>query len=381
MFVGEQAGEGVDRASLELPDNQDQLISAVADANPNTTVGDDRPGRLCDAVAEQGQVSALHGVPRRGVRLVGSGPAVRRREPVGKLAVTFPASETQENGTNDKSVYPGLPAQDHPVTNGSDDPQNQSDDVHQIANVFYKDGLDVGYRYYVSNHLDPLFRFGYGLSYTSFAERVVGVIRTGNGDVILDVKVTNTGPRDGKQVVEGYVGDPQGTGEPALQLKAFEKVSVAAGQSTIAHLGFAPRAFAYWSDRATARFPNGQWKVDPGTYSLNIATDADRQDIVDRVRVHVPRMTLDPTSFANDQAEPVIEPTLSRRRRATAVTLQAATADDGPAAGSIQYQLDGSHWQTYGGPIRLPHGHRRHTLSYRVIDEYQNSGPVDTVRW
>ena len=268
VFVGEQAGEGVDRASLELPGNQDQLISAVADANPNTTVVMIGPGAYAMPWLSKVKSVLFMGYPGG---VFGSSAAdllFGAANPSGKLAVTFPAGETQENGTNDKSVYPGLPAQDHPVTNGSDDPHNQSDDVHQIANVFYKDGLDVGYRYYVSTHLDPLFRFGYGLSYTSFAERVVGVHQDGNGDVILDVKVTNTGPRDGKQVVEGYVGDPQGTGEPALQLKAFEKVSVAAGQSTIAHLGFAPRAFAYWSDRGTARFPNGQWKVDPGTYSL-----------------------------------------------------------------------------------------------------------------
>lgn len=99
----------------------------------------------------------------------------------------------------------------------------------------YSEGLEVGYRWYTANHVAPLFTFGYGLSYTSFGEKILGVRPDGRGGVTVNVDVRNTGRWSGTQLVELYVKDPAASGEPSQQLKGFQRIALPAGGSRVVH--------------------------------------------------------------------------------------------------------------------------------------------------
>ncbi len=128
-------------------------------------------------------------------------------DPSGHLPVTFPTSLSQ---------VPASTAAQWPGQNGT---------------VQYSEGIDVGYRWYDSQGLTPLFPFGYGLSYTSFSfsNLKIGSLVAG-GAATVSATVTNTGSRAGADVAQLYVTDPSASGEPPRQLEGFARVSLAAGR-------------------------------------------------------------------------------------------------------------------------------------------------------
>jgi beta-glucosidase len=156
--------------------------------------------------------------------------------PSGKLPVTFPASLAQ---------VPASTAAQWPGVNGK---------------VHYSEGVLVGYRWYTTRGITPLFPFGYGLSYTSFAFSNL-VVRPAGGGFRVSADVTNTGRRSGADVAQLYVGDPASTGEPAEQLKGFQRVTLRPGETTRVTFRVGRDAFAWW---------NGKWTVTPGSYALMV---------------------------------------------------------------------------------------------------------------
>jgi beta-glucosidase len=235
--------EATDRLSLNLPSAQDELIAAVAAANPRTVV-----------VINAGAPVAMPWL--RGVAAVvdawypgqESGTALAsvlfgQSDPSGHLPVTFPASLGQVPAST-TAEFPG---------NGSQ--------------VDYSEGIDVGYRWYEANDETPLFPFGYGLSYTTFRYsdlRVDQPVTTGTGDVRVSATVTNTGSRAGSDVAQLYVGDPSSTGEPSRQLEGFDKLTLAPGRSARVSFTVTPAQLSWWSDSA-----NG-WAQAPGTYRVYV---------------------------------------------------------------------------------------------------------------
>ena len=128
----------------------------------------------------------------------------------------------------------------------------------------YSEGLQVGYRWYDAQKIAPLFPFGYGLSYTSFAFRNLSVpsqLRP-NGEVRVGVDVTNTGSRAGADVVQVYVAAPVAAGEPPKQLKGFAKVSLRPGETKHVTVTLDSRAFSIWSEAGK------QWATAPGRYGI-----------------------------------------------------------------------------------------------------------------
>ena len=114
----------------------------------------------------------------------------------------------------------------------------------------YSEGLNVGYRWYDAKKLTPLFPFGYGLSYTTFSYsglRLSAPTMPGHGQIKASVKVTNTGSRTGAAVAQLYLSDPASTGEPAHQLKGFQKVSLRPGQTKTAHFDIRAQDASYWN--------------------------------------------------------------------------------------------------------------------------------------
>ncbi len=283
VFAGREVGEGHDIQSLALPGDQNALISAVARANPHTVVV------LTGGPVTMPWLHRVAGVLEMWEPGATFGPAVSSllfgdSDPSGRLPITFPASDAQGPGAT-PAEYPGL----------TDPATGASDAYDQLQQESYAEGVDVGYRYFQTHGEQPLFPFGFGLSYTSFARRIVHAWSDGTGSLVVDVADTNRGRMAGADVVEGYVHDPVATGEPPEQLRAFAKVTLAPGQTRIVRLVFRPSSFAYWSSgpatgttpgttspttpqAGLSPQPDGRWTIAPGTYRIDIGRSASQFD-------------------------------------------------------------------------------------------------------
>ena len=139
--------------------------------------------------------------------------------------------------------------------------------------VQYSEGLDVGYRWYNDKDLQPLFPFGYGLSYTTFAYsdlRVTPVV-SGTQDVQVSATVTNIGRRAGADVAQLYVTEPAAAGEPPRQLKGFQRVNLAPGQSTRVQFTVAPADLSWFDSSAPgASSTGGGWSQTSGAYQVYV---------------------------------------------------------------------------------------------------------------
>ncbi len=239
--------EATDRPSLDLPSAQNELISAVAAANPHTVVVIDAGAPVSMPwLGEAGAVlDAWYPGQSNGTSL--AHVLFGKVDPSGHLPVTFPASLSQ--------VPASTPAQ-FPGTGGQ---------------VQYSEGVDVGYRWYDAKQIQPLFPFGFGLSYTRF---VFSNLRVGPGaedgvhDVNVSATITNVGQGAGADVAQLYLGDPPSTGEPPRQLIGFQRVTLAPGQSTRVHFTITPRDTWWWDDGAggSSQTGAGGWTQTAGQY-------------------------------------------------------------------------------------------------------------------
>ncbi len=250
VFVHTDETEGADRPSLSLPGNQDQLIAAVAAANPKTIVVLDTGGPVLmpsiDKVA--GVLEAWYPGQEDGNAIA----AVLYGDvnPGAKLPLTFPRTATAIP-TSTRQQWPGV-------------------DGRSI----YSEELDVGYRWYDATHNQPLFPFGFGLSYTTFRLSHLSVtpasVQTGSSfhPVHVRVEVTNTGQRAGAEVVQVYVGQPAANGEPPHQLRAFGKVQLQPGETKTVTLTLDQRSFSIYDESAR------RWISPPGRYEILAGTSS-----------------------------------------------------------------------------------------------------------
>jgi beta-glucosidase len=244
VVVADVTSEGMDRSTLALPADQDELISAVARANPRTVVVLNTSGAvLMPWLAEvKGVIANWYSGQEQGNAVAAM--LFGDSEPGGRLTETFPADDKQ--GPAKTSVeFPGDGAQ-----------------------VYYDEGLAIGYRWYEKSGEKPLFPFGYGLSYTTFELTGLRTGRGPDGAVRATVRVRNTGRRTGSEVVQLYVSSPAAAMQPAKQLKAFAKVTLDAGKSTTVQLDLPADAFATWLDTGTG------WTVVPGTYGIHVGNSS-----------------------------------------------------------------------------------------------------------
>ncbi|HEY3716491.1 MAG TPA: glycoside hydrolase family 3 C-terminal domain-containing protein [Jatrophihabitantaceae bacterium] len=249
VMVGDDETEGVDRPGLALSGNQDALVSAVAAANPHMVAVVKSGGPVLMPWVDQvpAVVEAWYPGEEDGnaVAAVLFGDV----NPSGKLPITFPKADGD---------VPAHTPQQYPGVNGT---------------AVYSEGLQVGYRWYDAQGIAPLFPFGYGLSYTTFAfsHLTVTPVLALRGQVTVGVDVTNTGTRTGSEVAQVYVADPAAAGEPPTQLKGFQKVTLAPGQTKHLRLTLDQRAFSTWDPAAqqwTTR--DGRYRVFVGDSSRNL---------------------------------------------------------------------------------------------------------------
>lgn len=250
VYVSDNESEGSDRPNLTLPNNQDQLIEAVAQANPHTIVvlNTGAPVLMPWVNRVAGIVEAWYPGQEDGNAI--AAVLFGAVDPGGKLPMTFPR-RAGDIPAHTMAQYPGI--------NGVSK---------------YTEGIFVGYRYYDEHHIQPLFPFGFGLSYTTFAYRNLQINPSrvnGRRDVTVSLDVKNTGHRAGSEVVQIYVGDPASTGEPPKQLAGFQKVTLKAGQTKRVRIVLRARAFSYWDTARQSRvIANGDYRIMAASSSRDI---------------------------------------------------------------------------------------------------------------
>jgi beta-glucosidase len=240
--------EGFDVKTMDLPAGQDELIAAVEKANPHTVVVlntgdpvtmskwlDTTPALLDMWYGGQEDGNALAAI------LFGDA------NPSGKLPVSLP-----------KKFEDSPAAKNYPGT-----------DLH----VRYAEGIYVGYRYYDTKNVEPQFPFGFGLSYTTFeySDLKLGTIeRTGrNGIWEFSVKVRNTGPRSGAEVVQLYVHDGHAKiDRPVHELKDFRRVDLKPGESQTIQFKLRNPAFEYWDPQTK------EWTMGPGPFEIQVGASS-----------------------------------------------------------------------------------------------------------
>jgi beta-glucosidase len=230
--------EGNDRESMSLPPPQDDLVRAIAAANPRTVVVINAASPVsmpwCESVGAVVQAWFPGEEWGNALADVLSGDV----SPSGKLPTTIPHRlEDTPAFTN----YPG-----------------------ERGAVRYGEGVFVGYRWYDARDITPRFCFGHGLSYTRFTISVP----EWDGSAVR-CRVTNTGAMRGAETVQCYVHDVDSSvARPPQELKAFAKVWLDPGEAVDVTLPLDDRAFAFWDVAAH------DWTVEPGTFELRIGTSS-----------------------------------------------------------------------------------------------------------
>ncbi|MEH7158739.1 glycoside hydrolase family 3 C-terminal domain-containing protein [Neobacillus drentensis] len=232
--------EGFDRKHLSIPDNHKILIEAVAEVQNNVIVVLSN-----GAPIEMPWLNKVKGVLEGYLGGQALGGAIAdllfgHTSPSGKLAETFPKKLIHNPS------YLNFPGDGETVE--------------------YREGIFVGYRHYDTRDVEPLFPFGYGLSYTSFEYSDLQVEKKQIKDdetITVTVKIKNTGSMTGKEVVQLYVRDVESTmSRPEKELKGFEKVFLQPGEEKTVTFELGKRAFAYYNVKLK------EWHVETGTFEI-----------------------------------------------------------------------------------------------------------------
>jgi len=258
VFAYQHETEGLDLPNLSLPDNQDALIEQIATANPHTIVvletGTAVTMPWLDKVA--GVVEAWYAGSSGHKAL--ANVLVGEVNPSGKLAMAFPRSE------NDlpRPVIDPLPAQD---AGQGKDPVNSGTRISTYA-VYYNEGAEVGYKWYEAEHKQPLFAFGFGLSYTSYAYSGLTIDSDAR---MARFTVRNTGKRTGTEIAEVYARLPQGSDENFKRLAGWKRITLAPGESQTVTIEIDSRVLQTFDEASDG------WKFAPGEYEILAGPSSD----------------------------------------------------------------------------------------------------------
>jgi beta-glucosidase len=262
VFVNNWGSEGMDQTTLGLTDyvdttpiNQDALVSAVAAANPHTIVVIESDGPVL--MPWLSQVSAVLEAWFPGQN---GGPAIANLlfgvvNPSGKLPITFPSSDSQLP----RPVIPQPP-----------------DDVTPF-DVNYIESYNVGYKWFDSQGLTPLFPFGFGLSYTTYsitnASLANNLSSASNPNIQVSFRLANTGAVAGSEVAQVYLGLPASLNEPPRRLVGWQKVPLQPGASQSVTIEVdendSSHPLSYWNTGSSA------WTLGMGTYTVYLG-DSDK---------------------------------------------------------------------------------------------------------
>ncbi|MTI58975.1 MAG: glycosyl hydrolase [Firmicutes bacterium] len=238
--------EGYDRTTLVIPPNQRYLIEKISEVQENVIVVLNNGSPV-----EMPWVNKVKGIIEGYLGGQASGGAIAdllfgNINPSGKLAETFPVR------LSDNPSYLNFPGEGDKVE--------------------YREGIFVGYRYYDTKKVEPLFPFGYGLSYTDFEYSQLTIEQkeiTDQGEVTVSLKVKNIGSRKGKEIVQLYVRDPESTVVKAdKELRGFAKVELESGEEKTVTFTLDKRSFAYYNTEIK------DWYVESGEYEILLASSS-----------------------------------------------------------------------------------------------------------
>ncbi|MDE6160026.1 MAG: fibronectin type III-like domain-contianing protein, partial [Muribaculaceae bacterium] len=250
--------ESTDRESYSLPYGQDELIEALAKANPNLVVanitGNAYAMPWADIVPAILHASYLGTMGGASLADVIAGTV----NPSGKMPYSIPV-RLADNGAHAFGVesFPGVEGKEGEVLFGARAPQQN-----------YEEDIFVGYRWHDTRKIPARYAFGHGLSYTTFAYGKPALsakeIKAG-GSLTVTVPVTNTGLRSGAEVVQLYVGDDKSSvRRPLKELKGFDKITLAPGETRDVTFTVTPEMLAFFDEEAH------DWRAEPGTFTLYI---------------------------------------------------------------------------------------------------------------
>lgn len=247
--------EDSDRESLALPYNQDAVIEALVAANPHTVVvnvsGNAVAMPWADKVPAILQAWFLGSESGNSLADVIFGHV----NPSGKLPMTFPV-RLDDVAAHAVGEYPGTKRADS-----------------DIVDIRYNEGVLVGYRWFDTKKIRPLFAFGHGLSYTTFGygKLSADASKIGpDGGMTLSVDVTNTGSRAGAETVQLYISDTKASVKrPAKELKNFAKIYLEPGQTKTVTFTVRPSDLAFFDAGAHA------WKAEPGEFRAHVGAASD----------------------------------------------------------------------------------------------------------
>jgi len=238
--------EDFDIKSLDLPAGQDELIAAVAKVNKNTVVVINAGGPVIMSkwIAQVPAIVDMWYGGQEGGNAIAD-VLFGNADPSGKLPVTF---VKQWKDSPAYGHYPG-----------------------ENLQVDYAEGIYVGYRYFDKQKIEPLFPFGYGLSYTKFdySDLKLAPNQPSSGPVEVSLQVRNSGSRPGAEVVELYVHDGHSSVDrPVQELKGFKRVELAAGESKTVHFTLDRSSLAFYSTAKKA------WVTEPGDFAVLVGSSS-----------------------------------------------------------------------------------------------------------
>jgi beta-glucosidase len=273
-----EESEGFDRTSYGIAPGHQQLLDAVIDSNPNVIVvlQNGSPVAMPWLDRVDGVIETYLGGQAGGRAL--ADVLTGKVNPSGKLAETFPA-RIEDNPT-------------YIAWAGEED------------KTYYNEGIFVGYRYYDRKRIDPLFPFGYGLSYSNFEIDDLSIERsefTENDTVTVSVTVKNTGKVAGQEVIQLYVRDVESSvSRPEKELKHFAKVLLQPGEKKEVSFQLSNRDFAFYSAR------HKQWVTESGDFSILVGNSSRNLPLQQQVRLSVispPKMVFTRYSLLKDVRE------------------------------------------------------------------------------
>jgi beta-glucosidase len=273
--------EGMDR-TFELPYGQEELIHSIAQLNKKTIVVLNAGG----GVAMHNWVDAVPSILHIWYPGQQGGEALAQlifgeHNPSGKLPITIDRTwesspvhnsyyaKEREGGASTEGAFPFEMAG-----------QNRIAKIER--SVAYSEGLLSGYRYYSGAETKPLFPFGFGLSYTTFRLSNLHIGQLNQEGINITIEVTNCGARNGEEVVQLYLGLPSTyVPMPTKELKAFQKISLTAGETSQVSLHLDPRAFSYYDVTSKS------WKLDSGEVKVFLGNSSQDTPLTGSFRVPI----------------------------------------------------------------------------------------------
>ena len=260
--IGTEDSEGWDRP-FALPGDQEKKVIECVNNNPNTIVivTSGSGIRMTDWSSKaKAIIYAWYGGQTGNAALaeIISG----KTNPSGKLPVTI------EKEFKDSPGYGYIPEGEKLYTGWNGDAEK----AHKIFNVYYTEGIFVGYRWYDSRNIEPLYPFGYGLSYTTFEYSNLKVSKekfNENDSLIVSFIVKNTGDVEGKETAQLYIHDVKSSvPRPVKELKGFRKIELNPGESKTVQIKLDKRDFSFWNPSIKG------WFAEKGRFILNVGSSS-----------------------------------------------------------------------------------------------------------